>query len=173
MRETVHEYRNRILGNVGSEEPLKIQAASPKKIDRLLKGVSATKLRKRPAPEKWSIAEILAHVADEEIVAAYRMRMTIGAPGAPIQAYDQDAWTATGHYENRDARTSLAQYRAVREANLALLKLLTPEQWTHYGIHSERGEESIEMIVRMMAGHDVNHIKQIEAIVKGNPGHKN
>jgi hypothetical protein len=52
----------------------------------------------------------------------------------------------------------------LRDANLALLKSLTPEQWKHYGMHAERGEESIEQIVRMFAGHDINHTKQIEKI---------
>jgi hypothetical protein len=166
MPETVEQYRQRILGHVGSGDPIKLQAAAPRKIERLLKGVPAAKLRKKPAPEKWSVAEILAHLADAEIVIGYRMRVTLGAPGSPIQAYDQDAWSTAGHYPKRDPRKSLAQYRSFREANLALLKLITPEQWKHYGVHSERGNESIEMVVRMIAGHDLNHIQQIERIVR-------
>jgi len=165
MAETVQEYRKRILDNVGGNDPVKVQAASPKKIERLLKGVSTAKLRKRPAPDKWSVAEILAHLADAEIVTGYRMRLTLGAPGTTIQAFNQDDWVRSGHYAARDPRKSFEQFRAVREANLALLKLLTPEQWKHYGVHAERGEESIETIVRMIAGHDVNHIKQIEKIL--------
>jgi hypothetical protein len=151
---------------------VKLQAAAPKKIERLLKDASAAKLRKKPAPDKWSVAEILAHLADAEIVVGYRLRATLGAPGAPIQAYDQDSWASSGHYAKRDPRKSLEQYRAVREANLALLKLLTAEQWKHYGVHSERGNESIEMLVRMIAGHDLNHIQQIERIVGGSEGSK-
>ena len=165
MAETVAEYRKRILDHVGGGEPVKLQAAAPKKVERLLKGVAAAKLRKRPAPEKWSVAEIVAHLADVEIVVGYRMRMTLGAPGTAIQAFNQDDWVASGHYAERDPRKSLEQYRVLREANLALLKLLTSEQWKHCGVHAERGEESIEMIVRMIAGHDINHIKQIERIV--------
>jgi DinB superfamily len=165
MAETAQEYRKRILDHVGDEDPLKLQAAAPKKIERLLKGVAAVKLRKRPAPEKWSAAEIVAHLADTEIVVGYRLRMTLSAPGTPIQAYDQNAWATSGHYAKRDARKSLEQYRRFREANLALLKLITPEQWKHFGVHAERGQESIELVVRMIAGHDINHIKQIEQIV--------
>jgi hypothetical protein len=165
MPETVEQYRQRILSHVASGDPLKLQAAAPKKIERLLKGASAAKLRKRPAPDKWSVAEILAHLADAEIVIGYRIRTTLGAPGGPIQAYDQDRWAAAGHYAKREPHKSLEQYRAVREANLALLKLLTPEQWKDYGVHAERGNESIEMLVRMIAGHDLNHIQQIERIL--------
>jgi len=167
MSETVEQYRQRILSHAGSDDPVKLQAAAPKKVERLLKGASAAKLRRRPAPDKWSVAEILAHLADAEIVIGYRMRAIIGAPGLPIQAYDQNAWVANGHYAKRDPKKSLAQYRAFREANLALLKLLTPEQWKQHGVHAERGNESIEMVVRMIAGHDINHIQQIERILGG------
>jgi DinB superfamily len=165
MAETLEEYRKRIMDYVGGGDPLKLQAVAPKKIERLLKGVAAAKLRKRPAPEKWSVAEIVAHLADTEIVVGYRLRMTLSAPGTPIQAYDQNAWATSGHYAKRDARKSLEEYRRFREANLALLKLITPEQWKHFGVHAERGQESIDLIVRMIAGHDLNHIKQIERIV--------
>jgi hypothetical protein len=69
------------------------------------------------------------------------------------------------HYEKRNLRKSFEQYRALREANLALLKTLTPEQWKHNGIHNERGAETVETIVRMFAGHELNHFQQIEAIL--------
>jgi hypothetical protein len=98
-------------------------------------------------------------------VGGYRIRTILGAPGAPIQGFDQDAWAAALQYGKRDTRKSLEQYRALREANLALLKTLTPEQWKHYGVHSERGNESVETIVRMFAGHDLNHFAQIERIL--------
>ena len=120
---------------------------------------------KRPAPEKWSAGEILAHLADSEIVVGWRLRQILGAPGTPIQAYDQDSWAAAGHYGKRDPRKSAEQFRVVREANLGLLKSLAPEQWKHHGMHAERGEETVERIVHMMAGHDINHTKQVERIL--------
>ena len=166
MAETFVEYRKRIMDHVrDGEDPMKLQAAAAKKIDRLVKGVSPAKLRKRPEPTKWSVAEIVAHLADVEIVIGYRMRMILGAPGTPIQAFNQDEWVTSGHYEKRDTRKCIEQFRVLREANLALLKSLGPEQWKHFGIHSERGEESIELIVRLIAGHDLNHIRQIERIL--------
>jgi hypothetical protein len=96
------------------------------------------------------------------------MRLILGAPGILIAAYDQDSWVTSGHYEKRDPHKSVEQFRVVREANLALLKSLTPEQWQHYGMHSERGKETIEHIVRMTAGHDMNHLQQIERILPAN-----
>lgn len=166
MSETAQQYTQRILANAQGQDPIKLQSAANKKLTRLVKGVSTTKLRKRPAPDKWSAAEILAHLADVEIVIGWRMRSILGAPGTPVQAYDQNAWVIAGHYDKRDPRESLELHRAVREANLALLKSLSPDQWKLYGQHAERGQESIEHIVRMVAGHDVNHIQQIERILK-------
>jgi uncharacterized damage-inducible protein DinB len=167
MQETPQEYIQRILATLGGRTPLKVQAATPKKLARLITRASAAKLRKRPAPGKWSAAEILAHLADSEIVTGWRMRQILGAPGTPIQAFDQDAWAAAGHYEKRDARKSLQQFRVVREANLALLKSLAPGQWKQHGMHAERGVETIEHITCMMAGHDLNHLAQVERIVAG------
>jgi hypothetical protein len=165
MSETAQQYTQRILANAQGQDPLKLQSATPKKLARLVKGVSTAKLRKRPAPDKWSVAEILTHLADVEIVVGWRMRSILGAPGTPIQAFDQDAWVIAGHYAKRDPRKSIEQHRVVREANLALLKSLSPDQWKQYGQHAERGQESIERIVGMIAGHDVNHLRQIERIL--------
>jgi hypothetical protein len=147
------------------QDPIKVQAATPKRLERLIKGVSTAKLRKRPAPDKWSVAEILAHLADVEIVIGWRMRSILGAPGTDVQAYDQNAWVTALHYDKRDPRAAIIQHRVDREANLALLKSLTPEQRKQFGTHSERGQESVERIVRMVAGHDLNHIQQLERIL--------
>lgn len=165
MPETPQEYQNRMKKHVEGKDPLKLQAAAAKRIARLLKGKPPAKLRKRPAPGKWSVAEIVAHMADTEIVGGFRMRFILGAPGTPIQGFDQDAWVVALHYNKRDPRKALDQFRVLREANLAMLKSLSPEQWKNHGIHSERGEESIETIVKMFAGHDINHIEQIERIL--------
>ena len=166
MKETVQEYVERIKGKLAGQDPLKVQATTAKKLANLVRGKSPLRLRKRPAPDKWSAAEIIAHLADVEIVQSWRMRSILGAPGTPIQAFDQDAWVIAGHYGKRDPRKSLEQFRVLREHNLALLKSLTPEQWKHHGIHSERGEESIQRIVTMVAGHDLNHLEQVQAILQ-------
>ena len=167
MNETAQQYIQRMTGYVEGKQPLAIQAATAKKLARLIKGVPTSKLRKRPAADKWSISEIVAHLGDAEIVIGFRMRLILGAPGTPLVAFDQDSWVTSGHYEKRDPRKSIEQFRVLREANLALLKSLTPEQWKQYGMHSERGQETIEHIVRIIAGHDINHLQQIERILSG------
>lgn len=165
MSETAQQYTQRIVEHVEGKKPVAVQAATAKKIERLIKGAPSAKLKKRPAPDKWSVSHIVAHLADAEIVIGFRMRLILGAPGTPIAAFDQDSWVTSGHYEKRDARKSLEQFRVLREANLALLKSLTPEQWKQFGMHAERGQETIEHIVRMTAGHDLNHLQQIERIL--------
>jgi DinB family protein len=165
MKETVQQYVQRIKQKLGDQDPLKVQATTGKKLSKFVKGKAPAALRKRPRPDKWSAAEILAHLADVEVVQSWRMRSILGQPGIAIQAFDQDAWVVAGHYDKRDARKSLEQFMVLRQMNLALLKALTPEQWKHHGMHSERGRESIERIARMVAGHDVNHLEQIEALL--------
>jgi hypothetical protein len=165
MSETPQQYSQRIMKTIEGKDPLKTQSATPKKLQTLVKRAPASKLRKRPAPDKWSVVEILAHLADTEIVVGWRIRSILGAPGTPIQAFDQDAWAAAGNYAKRDPLKSIEQFRAVRDANLALYKSLRPEQWKHFGMHAERGEESLQRILHMMAGHDINHLSQIERIL--------
>ena len=165
MNETPQQYTQRIVSHTEGKQPLQVQAATAKKLERLIKGVPTAKLRKRPAPDKWSVSEILAHLSEAEIAGGFRMRMILGAPGTPVAAFNQDAWVVSGHYAKRDPRKSLELFRALREGNLVLLKSLTPDQWKHYGMHAERGQETIEHMVRMFAGHDLNHLKQIEGIL--------
>src|SRR5258708_33249302 len=118
MKETPQQYTQRVTGYVEGKRALAVQVASAKELERLIKGVSTAKLKKRPATDKWSVSEILAHRADPEIVGGFRIRLILGAPGTPIAAFDQDAWVTSGHYAKRDPRKSVAQFRAVREANL-------------------------------------------------------
>ena len=167
MPETAEQYRSRMYAHVGKDDPVKLLATAPKKLERLLKGVLSVKLRKRPQPEKWSISEILSHMADTELVGGFRIRLILGAPGTPITPFDQDVWVKALHYDQRDARKALEQFRVLREANVALLKTISTAQWKHVGMHAERGPESVETIAKMFAGHDINHIRQMEAILAG------
>ena len=81
MQETAQEYKQRIFGYLAEQDPVKIQSATSKKLARLVSRASASKLRKQPAPGKWSATEILAHLADVELVVGYRIRTILGAPG--------------------------------------------------------------------------------------------
>jgi hypothetical protein len=167
MQETVQNYTQRLLSYGEGKDPLRLQQAAPKKLALLLKGKTGKQLMRRPAPDKWSIAEIVAHLADAELAISWRIRQILSNNAVPIQAYDQDVWAKTFDYARRDPRQSLANFRSLREANVALLKFVPRKLWDNYGIHEERGNESVSHVVRMVAGHDLNHLQQIQRILKG------
>ena len=164
MQETAQQYTQRILTNVEGQDAIKVQKATAAKLKKTIHGLTPKQLKWKPQPGKWSIAEILAHLADAEIVASWRMRLTIGASGSTIQPFDQDVWASAFQYGKRDAKHSLEVFRVLRENNLAMLKVLPAEGWEHFGMHLERGKETITHVVRMFAGHDTNHLRQIEGI---------
>ncbi len=164
MQETAQQYIQRILGHVDGQDPIKVQRTTAGKLKKLTRGFTPKELRWNPEPGKWSIAEIVAHLADVEIVASWRMRSVLGANGTAIQPFDQDVWASVFQYSKRDAGQSLEVFRVLRENNLAMLKALPPESWENYGMHAERGKETIAHLARMFAGHDTNHILQVEGI---------
>jgi hypothetical protein len=170
MQETAQEYTQRLLSYGEGKDPLRLQQSAPAKLAALLKGKTGKQLMRRPAPDKWSVAEIVAHLADAELAIAWRIRQILSNNAIPIQAYDQDLWAQTFDYAHRDPRESLATYRTLREANLALLKSVSRKLWDNYGVHQERGNESVSHVVRMVAGHDLNHLQQVEGILKGSTG---
>ncbi len=167
MKETPQQYTQRILGYLEGKRPMEIVAETPRQIAQLVKDVSKEKLSKRPATDKWSVTELLAHLADSELVFGFRIRLILGASGTPIQAFDQDAWAKFSDYANSDPALSLEALRITRERMVRLLKSLPPSSWDLYGMHSERGKETVTRVVEMMAGHDVNHVKQIREILAG------
>jgi hypothetical protein len=80
--ETAEQYIQRITADVEGKRPLAVQAATARKLARLIEGVPTGKLRNRPAPEKWSVNEILAHLTDLEITVCFRIRLVLGEPGS-------------------------------------------------------------------------------------------
>lgn len=167
MQETPQQYTQRIMSHSVGKDALKIQKSTPAKLKALTRRLKKSQLMRRPAPGTWSISEILAHLADAELVVGFRMRLMLGANGTPIQAFDQDVWATTFNYARRDPKTSLETFRLLRENNLRLLKSVPRTLWENYGMHQERGKESVDHLVRMMAGHDLNHMQQVERIVEG------
>ena len=165
--ETISEYKARILGYQAGADPLALQAKAPDILASLIDGLTEEEVGRRPAPLKWSIREIVAHLADDELVGAYRIRLILSDPGTTIQAFDQDVWARTGRYGTTDVAESLALYRALRRANLKLLRSLTAEEWDRSGVHAERGVESLRDIAMYFAGHDINHFNQIRSILRG------
>ena len=164
MSESSEDYKARLIGYVGGRDPLGILSETGGLLRDLLDGVAPDDLVIPPAPGKWSIAEILAHLADDEFILAYRMRAVLVDPGVEILSFDQNRWADGLRYRETHPRASLAAFEAARQWNLELMTTLSPEEWDRFGVHSERGRESIRDMALLYAGHDINHSNQIRAI---------
>jgi uncharacterized damage-inducible protein DinB len=161
MKETAEQYIARITGFVGTDEPLSVIAATPAKLAEMVKGISDAEARFTPAPGKWSIRQQVAHLVDAEYAMSMRMRWAAAEPGKAIVAFDQDKWAAAAKYDQTPLELSLATFTAARHWTLALLRGLGPAQWEGFVVHEERGKETLPHLVKMMAGHDRNHLRQI------------
>jgi len=163
VNETPQQYMQRIQGHLAGADPLVVLEATADRLARVVQGKSSDILHRRPSPERWSVAEIVMHLAEAELVIAYRVRIILEKNGVPIPAFDQDVWAR--RYRDAQIKPALEMHRGLRQANLALYRSFSPEQWEQYGMHSERGKESIRKIVNLAAGNDLNHMKQIEEIL--------
>lgn len=163
--ETVAEYKARIMSYVQGKDAMTVQRETAGALAQLIAGAPANKLTKRPDPDKWSVAELLAHLADAEIGAAWRYRQMIEHNGGPLSPFDQELWHELGNYASASATESLALFRLLRESNLRMFERLTPEQWERYGMHAERGKMSVRDLAQQIAGHDLNHLEQIRKIL--------
>ena len=162
------DYLARIRELAAAKDPLIAQAQAPALIAKLIANTSAERLTMRPAPDKWSISEILAHLAEDEIATAWRYRQMVEHSGIALAGFDQDLWARLGNYPARDPHDSLALFRLLRSANLEFLRALSPEQWDCCGIHAERGSITVRDLATHMAGHDANHVQQIQRILSSN-----
>lgn len=147
---------------LGSREALAVIAATPAQLSELLDSTGDERASQSPAPGKWSIREILCHLADCEIVFAFRLRQTLAEPHHVIQPFDQDVWAR--NYAAYDAHSALAVFTAVRAFNCKLIASLPPEALSTPVSHPERGTMTFETILETMGGHDLNHLAQIEKI---------
>ena len=159
------EYLERIKSLSGDKDFIAVQRESAAILSTLISGIPEAELARRPAPGKWSVAEILAHLAEDELVTHWRYRQMIETDGVPLSGFDQDLWARLGDYRSRSPAQSLTLFNLLRDANLHMLASLTPQEWQRSGIHSERGPITVESLARHMAGHDLNHLAQIRKIL--------
>jgi len=160
------EYLKRISEIAKDKDPIELQRQSPQVLAELIAGASEEQLNTRPSQDKWSVAEILAHLAEDEIATAWRYRQMLEHSGVALGGFDQELWARVGDYGSRQPRESLELFRLLREVNVQLLQQLTPEQWECFGIHAERGRITIRNLATHMAGHDANHFEQIRKLLK-------
>lgn len=160
-------YVQGILDLVGDRDPETLLAEAPARLRAAVDGLSEHDARRPEPPAGWSVLHILRHLADSEIVYGYRLRAIAAAePGVlpPIAGYDQDAWAARLHYDAGSMVDALSDIEAMRRMTLRWISALSPGERSRAGLHAERGEESVERIVRLLAGHDLNHENQIRRV---------
>ena len=165
MNETPDAYVSRILGYIGGEDPLNVLSSTAARLRSLVVGRTREELSHRPDPSRWSTIQILAHLADAEVVAGWRLRSILAATAVSLQPFDQNAWASTFRYADADPFESLQLFESSRLSNLSLLRRVDPALHGNYGMHAERGKETITHLIRLYAGHDLNHLAQIERLL--------
>ena len=156
-------YAQQLIDLTGDEEPLEILSRIGASVRAAIAGLTDAQLRTQERPGKWSMRDVIRHLADGELVLAFRYRMILAHDRPAIAAYDQDLWVSKLERED-DAEAIVADLEAVRSINLRLLRVQKPEAWTRVGLHEERGEESLALLVRLAAGHDLVHTRQLHRI---------
>jgi hypothetical protein len=147
---------------LGDQEPLAVLAATAEKLTALAGKIGPQRIEAAPAPDKWSAREILCHLADCEIAFGFRLRQTLAEDNHTIQPFDQEKWATT--YANLTADDALAAFAAARHWNRLLIEGALTEFATKPVTHPERGTMTFATIVETMAGHDLNHLAQLERI---------
>jgi len=163
--ETPQEYIARLLANVENKDAWMVLESTPSRLRDLTAGHGREEICRRPGPGRWSVLEIVTHLADAEIVGAWRFRSVLATDGTPLQAFDQNAWADAFRYPDSDLAESLDVFETNRRATLSLLRRVDPALHAHHGLHAERGRETITHLIRLYAGHDLNHLAQIEQIL--------
>lgn len=158
------KYSAAVLALVEGREPLSILRETPAAAARAIEGLSAGQLRQPEAPGKWSLAQVLQHLADSDLVWGWRMRLILAQDRPTLTGYDQDLWADRLHYADADPAHALDTLRVLRRGNLALIERATPADLERVGVHSERGEESAGYLIGLYAGHDLLHLRQIARI---------
>lgn len=160
-------YVRALLDLLGPREPLEVLPELVPWLETRLRDVPAEALRRPEGPGKWSVAEVLQHLADTEMVYGVRGRLVLSEDRPPIQGFDQDRWASLFRYAEAEPGHALAQLGALRAGNLLIWRSLGPAELARVGMHSERGPETVTLMLRMMAAHDLVHRRQIERVLGG------
>ena len=157
-------YTNAILGMLEGRDPFEVLRETPGVLEAEVAAVPPDLLGVPEKPGKWSIRQVIQHLADSELMGGVRFRLVLAHDRPVIVAYDQDLWADRLHYEASDTALALRDFRTIREANLRLLEKASETEMARAGVHAERGEESVAHMVKLYAGHDLAHLRQIRRI---------
>jgi hypothetical protein len=153
-----------VLGLVEGREPIGVLRQTPQELRDAISALGTGDLRTPESPGKWSINEVVQHLADSDLVFGWRVRLVLSQDRPVITGYDQDRWAARLRYADEDPAEALDRFSLLRRSNVRLLERASAEDLRRVGLHSERGEESLARIISLYAGHDLLHLRQIERI---------
>jgi len=155
-----------LLDALGDRDPFMVLAGTPEALRWAVGGLNSEQEQRPEAPGKWSVRQTLQHFADSELVGAFRFRMILAHDAPELPAYDQDAWADRLRYQEVEAATALADFTALRAANLRLLRRATPGDLRRVMHHAERGDEALGQMIALYAGHDLVHLEQLRRAVQ-------
>jgi hypothetical protein len=158
-------YTDGLLSLLGAQDPIEVLGRTPAALRVAVSGLATELLLMPESNGKWSVTEVLQHLADAELVNGFRLRMILAHDRPPLVGYDQDSWAQRLGYRSAHAETAMNDFETLRRGNLRLLESLAPDDWRRVGVHAERGVESIERLFRLVAGHDLLHLRQIARIL--------
>ncbi|HEX9884974.1 MAG TPA: DinB family protein [Longimicrobiales bacterium] len=157
-------YTRAVLDLVEGRDPFEVLRSTADELRDGIAGMSDSETATPEAHGKWSVRQLLRHLADTEIVWAWRMRLALTQDRPPLTGFDQDAWAERLRYDLDDVGESLADFALLRGGNLRILDRTTPDDLKRVAVHVERGDESVEHMINMYAGHDLLHLRQLARI---------
>lgn len=137
---------------------------TPVALRKALAGLSEVQMAEPEAKGKWSIRQVVQHLADSELVWGYRLRMVLAEDRPPLTGYDQDLWAQRLRYDKTNVENALGDFAVLRRANLRLLESASGDDFKRVGVHAERGEENVGHMIGLYAGHDLLHLRQLDRI---------
>jgi len=147
---------------VGEEDPLSLLASTAQRIAELVRGFDARRWAASYAPGKWTAAQLILHLAQDEIGWCNRIRLALTVEGYVVQPYDGDSWVALE--TPADPQAALEAFLALRRLNLPLYRRIPSDRRARAIPHPEAGSISIDWILQTLAGHDLHHLKHLQAI---------
>jgi hypothetical protein len=157
-------YTASVLDALGARNPVEVLRETPAMLTQAVEDFPPELFGTPEAAGKWSVRDVVQHLADAELVGGVRFRMVLAHDRPQIPAFDQDLFANRLRYDESNIVDALRDFTALRSMNLRLLERTSLEDRARVGLHSERGEESVDLMLKLYAGHDVVHLRQISRI---------
>jgi len=159
-------YREKIFNLLADRDPFEVLGQTASTLTDIVHNHPTTVLRARPFEGKWTPNEIIGHLTDSEWVYGYRLRLIFCEDNPTILGMNQESWVAAQRHNEREPSELVEIFRTMRSLNLALWRRTSPEDLKRTGQHNERGPESLGVMLRLLAGHDLSHLNQINSYIQ-------